>query len=203
MTRIFFMVSIGEAALLIGVCPATLRRWEREGLLIPDMKTKGGHRRYKVENLKKSLGFVSFEEKRKPVAYARVSSSDQKADLERQVQFLKSELKKTSDHYEVISDLGSGLNFKKRGLGRLLHMIVTKQVSCLYLTRKDRLLRFGSELIFSLCKHFDTEVKILMEDKALDDQVQLSQDAIELMVVFSARLYGKLSHQKRKSLKAA
>ncbi|NRA47375.1 MAG: IS607 family transposase [Oligoflexales bacterium] len=181
------MVSIGEAALLVGVCPATLRRWEREGLLIPDMKTKGGHR-YKVENLKKSFGFVSFEEKRKPVAYARVSSSDQKADLERQVQFLKSELKKTSDHYEVISDLGSGFIFKKRGLRRLLHMIVTKQVSCLYLTHKDRLLRFGSELIFSLCKHFDTEVKILMEEQALDDQVQFSQDVIELMVVFSARL---------------
>ena len=197
------MVSIGEAALLIGVCPATLRRWEREGLLVPDMKTRGGHRRYKIDNLKKNFGLVSFEEKRKPVAYARVSSSDQKADLERQVQFLKSELKKTSDHHEVISDLGSGLNFKKRGLQRLLHMIITKQVSCLYLTHKDRLLRFGSELIFNLCKHFDTEVKILMEEKALDDQIQLSQDVIEHMVVFSAKLYGKRSHQKRKMKKAA
>jgi len=77
-------------------------------------------------------------------------------------------------------------------------MIITQQVSVLYLTHKDRLLRFGSELIFQLCHHFDVEVVLLCDDEKVDDQIQLSKDVIELMVVFSARLYGRRSHQNRK-----
>ena len=83
------LVSIGEAALLIGVCPATLRRWEREGKVAADARTAGGHRRYSIENLKAKLGLMSFPADKLAVGYARVSSSSQKDDLTRQIETIR------------------------------------------------------------------------------------------------------------------
>lgn len=193
------LISIGEAALLVGVCPATLRRWEREGKIIPDARTPGGHRRYLIENLKFKFGLITkTNERRSAVGYARVSSSDQRADLERQLQTLRGHLEESKEPYLLIADMGSGLNFKKRGLTKLIHLIITGQISRLVLTHRDRLLRFGCELIFDLCRHYETQITILNETHKLDEQLQLSRDVIELMVVFSARLYGRRSHENRK-----
>ena len=127
------------------------------------------------------------------VGYARVSSHDQKDDLDRQANTLK-------QHYPnatMIKDLGSGLNFNKKGLKTLLVMILNQEIDTLVLTHKDRLLRFGSELMFKLCQHFGVRIVILNDKVEQSLEETLSQDVIELMTVFCARLYGSRSHKNK------
>jgi predicted site-specific integrase-resolvase len=141
------------------------------------------------------LGAVADEENKKVIAYSRVSSHDQKEDLKRQSLVLDQYCKKEFSGHEVIEDLGSGMNYKKKGLRKLITMILSGLVSDIVLTHKDRLLRFGSELIFLICKFFGIRVHIIHEDKDLTDEQLLAFDVLEIITVFSARLYGKRSHK--------
>jgi predicted site-specific integrase-resolvase len=115
---------------------------------------------------------------------------------------LASFCEKSFTRFELISDLGSGLNYKKPGLNKLMSRIFRREVSHLVLNHKDRLLRFGSEIIFSLCKHFGVEVILLEEPMQSSFEQELACDVIELMTVFSSKLYGRRSHQNRKKLAA-
>ena len=178
------LVSIGEAARVYGVSVPTMRRWDREGKLKSHSRTLGNHRRYKFH----------LTEKRK-VGYARVSSHDQKKDLATQAKFLS----QFSD--VVLEDLGSGLNCKKPRLRKLMLMLLNKEVSELHLTHKDRLLRFGHELVFQLCKWSGANVVGHNESEVVTFEQELCNDVITLMTVFSARLYGKRSHQNRRKSK--
>ena len=163
-----------------------------KGILIPE-RTANGHRRYDLNQLlgiKKELSFT--------IGYARVSSHDQKEDLARQVQVLELFSAQNGWQIEIISDLGSGLNYSKKGLKRLISLITNNQVERLVLTHKDRLLRFGSELIFSLCEIFGTEVVIINRTEDASFEEDLANDVLEIITVFSARLYGSRSHKNRK-----
>ena len=191
-------VSVGQASENLGVAVSTLRRWEVEGRLRPAFRTCGGHRRYSLLTLNQICG-KSSPEQRKVVAYARVSSHDQKADLERQKQRLEQHCQEAGyANLEILTDLGSGLNYQKKSFRKLLKMIALGQVSTLVLMHKDRLLRFGADIIFELCKLNQTEVVILEENQAASIENRLVSDVIELMTVFSARLYGASSHKSRK-----
>lgn len=191
-------LSIGETAIYLGVSVCTLRRWDKAGKLKPDCHTYGGHRRYSITSLKAAIGESVDVIKRKVVAYARVSSHDQKEDLTRQVNRLDDYCKREFTSHETIQDLGSGMNYKKSGLKKLVKLILSGQISHIILTHKDRLLRFGSELIFLICKYFGIQVHIINEDKNLNDEQVLAFDVLEIITVFSARLYGKRSHKNRK-----
>lgn len=193
-------VSIGEAALIISVSTSTLRRWEREEHLKPDFRTIGGHRRYSVQRLRAFLGQgQALGSEGVVVSYGRVSSADQKEDLVRQMARLNDYCQEHFSGHIAIEDLGSGLNFKKRGLNRLLKLILSGSVRVLVLTHRDRLLRFGSELIFRICQSTGTEVRIIEEEMKVSDEQQLAYDVVEIMTVFSAKLYGKRSAQNRKN----
>jgi putative resolvase len=186
------MLSIKEASDLLGVTTTTLRNWEKEGK-IKSTRTEGGHRRYQVQEL---LG--SRKESALTLAYARVSSHDQKSDLKLQEIVLESYCAEKGFDFEIISDLGSGLNYKKKGLIRLIKLICSNQVDRLVITHKDRLLRFGSELIFSLCEHFGVEVIIINKSEESTFEEDLANDVLEIITVFSARLYGSRSHKNKK-----
>jgi putative resolvase len=185
-------LSIGEAAKLKGVSISTLRRWEAEGKLVPE-RTANGHRRYELSQL---LGIKS--ELSYTIGYCRVSRGDQKEDLARQKQVLELFCATSGWEYEIIEDLGSGLNYSKKGLKRLIRLIVDSKVERLVLTHKDRLLRFGSELIFSLCEHFGTEVVVINRTEDSTFEEDLATDVLEIITVFSARLYGSRSHKNKK-----
>ena len=187
-------LTYSEASSFIGVSPSTLRRYERLGL-IQAKRTVGGHRRYLIADLRALIG--DAPEKEYTIAYARVSSHDQKDDLGRQIQRLESYCKQSGEDYIVLDDLGSGLNYKKRGLKKLIREIISGRVSRIVLTHKDRLLRFGSEIIFYLCSFFGCKIELIEEDQALSDEEILTRDVIEIITVFSARLYGKRAHQKK------
>lgn len=134
------LVKIGKAAETLGVSVQTLHKWEATGELVPDRKSAGGTRYYDLAKLLK-LG----DEDAPTIGYARVSSHDQKADLVRQAEILEAFCAAKGWLFEIIQDLGSGLNYRKKGLNQLLEMILRKKVRRLVLTHKHRLLRFGAE----------------------------------------------------------
>ena len=126
-----------------------------------------------------------------------MSTNGQKDDLVRQVALLESYCAANGWTYEVISDLGSGLNYHKRGLKALVSRICSGEVGRLVLSHKDRLLRFGSELVFSLCEHFGVEVIIINASEDSTFEEDLANDVIEIVTVFSARLYGSRSDKNK------
>ena len=130
----------------------------------------------------------------------RVFSHDQKNDLARQQELLEAFCAAKGWRHEVIADLGSGLNDRKKGLNRLLELILHKRIRRLVLTHKDRLLRFGSELIFALCEHQNIEIVIINKGDPPSFEEELAQDVIEMIAVVSARLYGSRSHKTKRPL---
>ena len=195
------LVSIKEAARELGVWPETLRRWEAEGKIEPPMRTPGGRRRYDLARLR-GLAPHKAPSSRQTILYARVSSHDQKEDLVRQVALLESFSAANGWTYEVLQDLGSGLNYHKKGLRLLIKRICSGEVGRLVITHKDRLLRFGSELVFSLCEQFGTEVVIVNASEDASFEEELVEDVLEIITVFSARLYGSRSHKNKQVLDA-
>ena len=194
------LVNISEAARILGVTTTTLRNWDKKGLLKPDEITKGKARRYRIESLRNANRNIIFtKDDLKTIAYARVSSHDQKEDLTRQVQVLELYCFKHGYKYEVIQDLGSGMNYYKKGLTKLIDLILDNQVQRLVLTHKDRLLRFGAELIFSICEAKNVEVIIINQgDEAPSFEEELAKDVLEIITVFSAKLYGSRSKKNKK-----
>ena len=191
---------ISQVAELLGVCIETVRNYEKYGVLKPSHRTNGGHRRY----LESDARFFFFGTKTEgvpklTVCYSRVSSHDQKKDLETQKATLEAYCKMHKiQNIESISDLGSGMNMKKPGLKKLLHLILSRQVERIVICHKDRLLRFGVELLFRICKFFNIEILTLEEEKPASFEEDLARDVICLLTVFTAKLYGKRSHQRRK-----
>ena len=193
-------LSIGAAANILGVAISTLRRWGQAGKFVSDYRTPGGHRRYSLSRLLLFSGKQTTERQRLTVCYARVSSHDQKKDLATQSARLQKHAQDEGyDNVEVIEDLGSGLNYQKKGLKRLIRLICQRQLRRLIVVHKDRLLRFGSELLFSLCRFFGTEV-IILEEPAESFEQRLCHDVLELMTVFSARLHGSRSRKNQQAL---
>ena len=186
-------VKIGEAAKLLCVSVQALRNWEVEGKIMPSHRTPGGQRMYDLAEL---LGVNDLTYP--TIAYARVSSSDQKKDLERQHAVLEAFCDKNGWQTEIIRDLGSGMNYNNQGLGRLLELMVHGQMSRLVITHKDRLLRFGAEIVFRICELKGIEVVIINKSKQPSFEEELTRDVMEIMTVFCAKLYGRRSHTSKK-----
>jgi len=193
MTR---LVSINKAAKILGVSISTLRRWELDGKITSE-RTTGKHRRYDLAKLQPE-SFRLSPDRRKTIAYARVSSRDQKKDLERQKELLELYCAAQGWTYELLSDLGSGMNYYKKGLKRLLNEILAGKINRLVITHKDRLLRFGAELIFSICEAKEVEIVILNKGEEGKFEEELAKDVLEIITVFSARLYGSRSRKNQK-----
>ena len=195
------IISIGQAAKLLGVHVQTMRNWGKSGKLKPDSISPGGTRRYNLERIVAISGkeVPNVEDERKTIAYARVSSTDPKEDLLRQSQVLELYCAEHGYKYELITDLGSGMNYYKKGLTNLINQILNNDVKRLVITHKDRLLRFGAELIFSICEAKEVEVVIINkgQEKASFEE-DLAKDVLEIITVFSARLYGSRSKKNKK-----
>lgn len=189
--------SISKAAIELGVSVSTLRRWESEGKLVPQ-RTKGNQRRYSAEQIMGLARKVTPKPDRITLAYARVSSSDQKKDLERQKNVLEMYCAAQGWNFELISDLGSGMNYRKKGLQSLLEKLLNGKIERLVITHKDRLLRFGAELIFSVCEMKGVEVVIINKGEEASFEEDLANDVLEIITVFSARLYGSRSKKNQK-----
>jgi putative resolvase len=200
------LVKIGAAAKMLGTTPGQLRKWEANGELLPARKTQGGTRYYAIADLfgRSAAASPAAASPEEPltVCYARVSSHDQKADLDRQQAALEAYCATKGWRTRVIRDLGSGMNYRKKGLQELLELILRRRFERLVITHKDRLLRFGAELVFRLCELQGIEIVIVHQGEQPSFEEELAQDVLEIITVFSARLYGSRSHQSKQLLDA-
>jgi excisionase family DNA binding protein len=192
-------ISIGDAAKELGISTKTLRRWTDTGKIKFERSPTGQRRFFLADILRITRRDFNQLDNRITINYARVSSHDQKADLVRQAQVLEAFSATNGWQFETIQDLGSGLNYNNRGLQKLLKRIMQGDVGRLVLTHKDRLLRLGAELVFAMCAEFETEVIIINKsNEEVTFEQELVQDMIELITVFSARLYGSRSQKNQK-----
>jgi predicted site-specific integrase-resolvase len=189
-------VGIGRAASELGVSRDTLRRWEAAGKLTVE-RTPSGHRRYDLAQLRGLAPHKNISS-RITIAYARVSHHSQKKDLKDQINHLQAFCTKHDWEFELIQDLGSGVNYHKSGLRRLIQRICDGDVERLVMTNRDRLLRFGVDLVFALCENFQTEVVIMNVNSLEDFEDDIAEDILEIITVFSARLYGSRNDKNQK-----
>ncbi len=190
---------IGDFAKMIGVTRQTLRIWDKLGKLKPYHVSDSRYRYYSQTQ------FNELMRKKEPVqrfvvGYARVSSPKQKDDLERQVESVRTYMIAKGYSFEIISDIGSGINYNKKGLNRLLELIVSSRVEKIVILYKDRLLRFGYELMENLCDQFGTSIEIIDCAEKTEEQ-ELVEDLIQIVTVFSCQLQGKRANKAKKILK--
>lgn len=193
--------SIGEFAKLIGKTEQTLRNWDKKDILKPHHVTDSGYRYYSQQQLNHFLGIKNIEQTtKKVVGYCRVSSPKQKDNLERQIDNVKTYMIAKGYQFEIIQDIGSGINYNKKGLNKLIDLITNSEIDKIVILYKDRLLRFGFELIESLCNKYGTTIEIIDSTEKTEEQ-ELVEDLIQIVTVFSCRLQGKRANKAKKMIK--
>jgi putative resolvase len=185
------LYTLKEAKKLLGVTTRTIQRWDKEGK-IRVVRTVGGRRRVPESEIKRILG---LKEERAVVGYARVSSATQKDDLERQKQLIHSYAKdKGHDEIQILSDVGSGLNEKRKGFLKLLEMVAERKVSKVIVAYKDRLTRFGFETLRKMFQAFGTAIEVVNSEEETP-QEELVEDLITIVSHFAGKLYGMRSRK--------
>lgn len=174
------MLKTNKACEKLGIHPNTLRRWAKEGK-ISCVRQKGGNRLYDVES------FLNREEKcdRAKFIYTRVSSRNQQDDLSNQIRYLRERY----PHHKLIEDIGSGLNFKRKGFLNLLDRIMSGDVEEVVITHRDRLCAFGFSWFEHIARQNDCRI-VVLDQTQLSPKEELVQDLISIIHVFSRRIYG-------------
>jgi len=185
-----------EVCDLLGVSYPTLRRWIKEGR-IRAIQTVGGKYRIPESEVRRLLSGVIGKEVR-VVIYARVSSGDQRSDLERQVQYLTQYCSaKGYKVVDVLSDIASGLNMERRGLLKLFNYVVNRQVDVVVVTYKDRLTRFGFEYLEYFFNQYGVRMEVVYGEEPKDAYQELVEDLIAVVTSFAGKLYGMRSRRKK------
>ena len=188
------LYTIRDACKILQLNPNTLRKWDREGK-IRCIRLSNNFRRVPESEINRILG---IKNNRMSFIYARVSSHDQKADLDRQIQKLQT----VSPESHVVSDIRSGMKFNRKGFIELLELVEKDKVSAIYITHKDRMARFGFDLLERICEIHGTEIVETDGDEILSANEELTKDLISIITSFSARLYGLRSHKLKNILEA-
>jgi len=182
---------------LYGIHRNTLLNWEKRGLL-KSIKTPGGKRRYKKEDIEKLLGILEENPRPRVVLYARVSTKKQKDYLTNQIRRLENFAKSKGWNYEVISEIASGVNENRRQLRKLLNMVKRGEVEKVVIEYPDRLARFGYEYLKFFFESFGVELIVLNGEENEEDRTkELVEDLIAIVTSFAARVYGSLGGKKR------
>jgi predicted site-specific integrase-resolvase len=195
-----------ETSELLGVHQRTLYLWEAKGL-IETVRTPGNKRLYNVDKFLQDkkckeaeatcedLNELDKKDKLK-ICYVRVSSNNQKDDLDRQKQLM---ISKYPD-YIIIEDIGSGLNLNKRGIKKIIHLAIAGKVKELVIAYRDRLTRFGYELIEELItKYSQGKITVLSENDKLEPEEELVKDVMSIMNVYVAKMNGLRKYKKLKN----
>ena len=175
-----------EAAKIIGVSVQTLRAWDKAGT-IPTKRSGGNTRLYDV-----SAYITETKSSLKTICYCRVSSPKQKEDLKRQIEYVTARYPES----EVIKDVGSGINFKRKGLNTILERAMSGEQLEVVVAYKDRLARFGYELVEGIISRNGGRVVVLNE-VSLSPSEELTQDLLTILHVFSCRLCGLRKYREK------
>lgn len=187
--------SIHAFSKILGVTPQTLRNWDRLGKLKLHHTASNGHRYYSQEQLDEITD--TQREKRITIGYCRVSSHKQKDDLNRQCENMRTYLLARGKPFRIIQDIGSGINYHNKGLIELIELINDNRVDKVVILYKDRLLRFGAELIEEFASLHNCEIEIIDHAEKTEQQ-ELVEDLIQIITVFSCKLQGKRAHKAKK-----
>lgn len=192
------LMSIGKFAKELGVTPEHVRTMHRTGEVIPARISEKGTRYYSEEQLRDLKNSRTPRRDEKVVAYCRVSTKSQKDELGKQVENVKSYMYAKGYSFEVITDIGSGINYKNKGLQELISLIDSNQVTKVVILHKDRLVGLGFELIQLLCDLHNVKIEII-DNSERSNEEELTDDLIEIITVFANKLYGSRS-KKTKTL---
>ena len=178
-----------EFARKLNVSVKTLQRWDNAGIL-KARRSPTGRRYYTETQYLEYMGKPAEQEKRSVIIYARVSSSGQKDDLKNQVTFLREYANaKGIIVDEVLTDIGSGLNFKRKNWNELLQRAQNKEVSQILIAHKDRFIRFGFEWYQKWLSQYGVEI-LIVNNEELSPEKEMVEDLISVIHVFSCRIYG-------------
>ena len=185
-----------DFAELLGVSVKTLQRWDRDGILKAN-RTPTDRRYYTYEQYLQFKGIKTENDVRDVVIYARVSTKNQKDDLQNQVEFLKQFCNaKGMIVNQCIEDYGSGLNYNRKKWNQLLDEVMENKIKTIVISSKDRFIRFGYDWFEKFCEKFNTRI-IIVNNEALSPNEELVQDIIAILHVFSCRLYGLRKYKKQ------
>ena len=184
--------SIAQFAELSGISKSTLRRYDKENKLKPAYTSSGGHRRYTESQLFELIGKKNNTNKIN-VGYVRVSSKKQIDDLERQYTLMENYLISKGKPFEIIKNIGSGINYNNQSLNDLVDMVISGRVNKVFIIYKDRLVQFGFELLQSVFKHYGVEIEIInQQNNTVEDE--LITNLIQLVTDLSPKLNSEQKH---------
>jgi excisionase family DNA binding protein len=192
-------ITTREAKKVLGVKESTLRRWVDQGLF-PSIKTPAGHRLYNVQQYLQSRHFggggenetIAKTEERQKICYCRFSSQGQKNDLQRQISYMQ---EKFPDH-KIITDIGSGINFRRKGLRTILELSSKGAVSQVVVAYRDRLCRFAFELLEWIFHLHEVKLVVLNQEMDSSGNNELAEDLLAIINVFNCRVNGKRKYKK-------
>ncbi|ACL11571.1 IS element ISDka1 orfA, putative resolvase [Desulfurococcus amylolyticus 1221n] len=185
---------------IVGISYRTFKRWVSQGR-VSVVRTPSGRIRVPYSEVERILGGRPEAREVRAVVYARVSSSDQKSDLERQVQYLTQYC--TAKGYrvvDVLSDVASGLKADRRGLLKLFNYVVSRQVDVVVITYRDRLTRFGFEYLEYFFRQYGVRIEVVLGEEPKDAHRELVEDLLSIVTSFAGKLYGLRSHKKKRFL---
>jgi len=194
------LYTTGEVAKIFGVSYVTVKKWAYSGK-IKYIRTPGGKYRYPESEIKRLLGEQA--PKGKAAIYARVSSADQREDLERQKQRLV-EYAKSKGYQDIIvlEDIASGLNENRKGLAKLFELVTQRQIEAVFITYRDRLTRFGFRYLEAFFNSHGCRIETMDSEEFKEPQQELVEDLIAIVTSFAGRIYGAGSHKKRRVVEA-
>ena len=178
---------VGEFAEKIGVSVSTLQRWDRTNVL-KSRRTPTNQRYYTDEDLNRVLNLEQeTKSERKSVGYCRVSTQKQKKNLENQQEFVSVySLSHGVILDEIYTDIGSGLNYQRKNWNTLLKQVEANEIDKIYITYKDRFVRFGYEWFEEFCASHGTEI-IVLNQKQTSSEEELTEDLLSILHEFSER----------------
>lgn len=182
-------LKIRDASEKLGICQQTLRKWVDKDE-IPHRTTPGGHRLIDVDAYLEGKSKIKTDPKsstRSKIFYCRVSSKKQVDDLKRQVELAKSEY----PEHEIIKDVGSGINWKRKGFQSLLARVMRREIEEVVVFHRDRISRFGYDLVESVLKLNDTTLRVHKVEEHKSSEEELAEDLMSIVTVFSCRQMGK------------
>ena len=188
--------STGQFAKLINRSEQTLRNWDKSGKLKPAYTDPVTHYRYYTDEQLRQYNGEKLKEKQ-VIGYCRVSSHKQKEALIRQEENVKTYMYVKGYQFSLISDIGSGINYNNKGLNKLIQMVLNDEVSKIVVLYKDRLVRFGFDLIENICNSKGVEIEVIDNTEKTDEE-EIVEDLIQIITVFSCRLQGKRASKTKK-----
>jgi len=192
------MLKVKQVSEMTGLHPSTLRMLHKKGQLIPKKVSVGGTRYYSEEQV---LDYIGIESKNRIViGYCRVSSPKQASDLERQADRLQAYMTVRGYQFEIIQDVGSGIKYDKKGLQELIRRIDNDEVSKVVVMYKDRLVRFGYELLEYIFKLHGVSIEVV-DNTAKTEQEELTEDLVQIITVFACRLQGRRAKKTKEIIK--